>query len=278
MSLRPTHPIAMTQRAPAPRWFRAGGLVCLALCAALVGAVAPAMAQGQRPKNILPFYLLELQPAAFMTQALAQPFGAQVVAEFAAVLEASGDAACRTSRGLTNVDWPAKARSILEQRGAAMLAAYIGAIDRAAYTRILQVRLGDDGVADFARLAETPTVRGYHAAEQPLRYANVLIMLVENITRFALIHRIELARSISPFENETLERADPTETIEKELAALQASDPFEHLAHYRARQTVAQVVLDEAVDLDKLKTYGPGDLLAGIAEDFASLCMRAPGG
>jgi hypothetical protein len=111
------------------------------------------------------------------------------------------------------------------------------------------------------------------SAEAPARYANVLSRVAENLARFALIARVKLVRSISPYDNRAIDEADPSNATQGELEALLANDKTGVLERYLGITRVAQTPFDDAVDIDKLKSYGPGNLLEGIEGDLAELCV-----
>jgi hypothetical protein len=256
-----------------PHMFVRTLLISLLIALSVAAASTPVVAQQRYPGGIFTLYYLDVVPAEFVAAALAPPYGRLLVSEFAAILDESADAACLQSKGIAKTQLPERAGVILQQRGTHLLATYIATIDRAAYERYLPARIGRDGVVEFARLKNDPKVQAYVAAEAPARYANVLNVIAENLARFVLIMRIKLVRSISPYDNNALDQADPTDATQAELEALVANDKTDVLERYLGMSRAAQVPFDDAVDSDKLKSYSPGSLLDGIEGDLAELCI-----
>src|SRR5262249_53535918 len=161
----------------------------LLIVLSVAAASTPLAAQQRYPGGIFPLYYLDIVPAEFVAAALAQPYGRLLVSEFAVILDESADTACLQSKGIAKTQFPERAGVILQHGGTHLLATYTATIDQPAYERYLPARIGRDGVIELARLKNDPKVQAYVAAEAPVRYANVLNIIAENLARFVLIMR-----------------------------------------------------------------------------------------
>jgi len=89
----------------------------------------PATAQMQKPSGVR-LDGVNTPPAKLVSAAFAEPYGRLIVAEFAAVLGESADAACLQKKEIQKDQIAERARTILLRVGAQTFAMIAGAVDR----------------------------------------------------------------------------------------------------------------------------------------------------
>jgi hypothetical protein len=256
----------------APLLFAKSGISTVyATLLTLLSVAAPqsAIAQGRDFSS----YFLDVVPSKFVAAALAQPYGQAVVTQFAAALGDSADPACLQAEKMTKEQLSARARALLQERGALMLQRLISMTDRAAFKNYLHARIGREGVAEFERLRTDPAVRAYVAADEPAEHVFIVQYIVENIQRYATISRISFARPFSPLGSDipSLGSVDPTDKIDAALKKLIADDTSGALARYLEMTAMAQKPYRDAANMELARKFGPGELLARKGRDNKDL-------
>jgi hypothetical protein len=247
----------------------------------LAGAPQSASAQARDFSS----YFLDVAPAKFVAAAFEQPYGRAVAAQFSAALIDGADPACLKAKTITTKQIEERARSMLTQRGAYVLERAAAMTDRAKFKSYLKARIGKDGVAELERLRNDPDVKAYRAVDEPAEMAFIAAYIVENITRYAMINRIELPRPISPIASDiaSINEADPTAKIDAKLKEMVAADKSGKLARYLEMFAMAQKPFADAADMKTAMKFGPGELLARPGKDktdlyneLAELCVARP--
>jgi hypothetical protein len=223
----------------------------------------------------LPEYLQDLPIPALMAEAFDADYGRLLVAQFAAILARSADPACARSRDLDPDRLPGQARDILVRRGARMFEILRQSHDAGRFEGSFAALAGSGAPSELRRLREDPAVRQLLALNRPARLADLANRAAENIDRYALLRRIALKGRISPLSSgdERLLRADPTEKAEEATAR--------YLEQARAPVLVRWLQLEEGVaqataharNTEALLRLGPTQLMAGLDEDLAALCI-----
>jgi len=261
-------------------YFR-GLLLVWLVAPGLAGAPQSANAQGRDFSS----FFLEVAPAKFVAAAFEQPYGRAVAAQFSAALTDSADPACLKAKAITTKQIEDRARSMLTQRGTYVLERAVAMNDRAKFKSYLKARIGKDGVAEFERLRNDPDVKAYRAVDEPAEHAFIAAYIVENIFRYAMINRIELARPISPIASDiaSINAVDPTEKIDARLEEMVAADKSGKLARYLEMSAMAQKPFADAHDIKIAMRFGPGELLARPGKDksdlyneLVDLCVARP--
>jgi hypothetical protein len=247
-------------------------------------AAAPQSANAQGGRNFSS-YFLDVVPAKFVAAAFEQPYGRAVAAQFSAALTDSADPACLKAKAITTTQIEERARSMLTQRGAYVLERAVAMTDRAKFKSYLKARLGKDGAAELERLRNDPDVKAYRAVDEPAELAFITAYIVENINRYAIINRIELAKPISPIASDiaSIDEADPTGKIDEKLKEMVAGDKSGKLARYLEMFAMAQKPFADAADMKTAMKFGPGELLARPGKDktdlyneLVDLCVARP--
>jgi hypothetical protein len=243
----------------------------LLLLVAMLIAAAPRFAIAQ--SRNFSAYFLEVMPAKFVATAFAQPYGQEVVTQFAAALSESADPACLRSSGISKEHLAHRARALLLERGSYMLERLVSTIDRAAYKSYLHGRIGSEGVAEFERLRTDPTVRAYMAVDEPAELAFIAQYIVENIRRYAMIMRISFARPFSPLSTDipSLDNLDPTDKVDAALKKMIAEDMSGALTRYSEMVAISLKPFHDATNTDRAMKFGPGELLARPRKDNKDL-------
>jgi hypothetical protein len=246
----------------------------LSLVTMLTAATVPAIAQMQKPSGV-PLYWVNNAPAELVSASFADPYGRLLVAEFAAVISESSDAACLQTKGIEKNQIAERARAILLRVGAQMLQLFAGTVDRPAFESRFAARMGVDANAELVRLRTDPDVQKFIEIGQPEEHARLAEYVVVQLDRYALISRIKLARSISMnhSDNPALIRADPTAKTRDLLDAFIANHKSPAFVRYRILIEAAQESLDRTISLEALRDLGPGQLMSGLDREFADLCV-----
>jgi hypothetical protein len=248
---------------------------------ALAVAPLPALAQNRDYSTYDMFGAIrpEIVAAAF-----AQPYGRALAAQFATALTASADKKCLKTKGIATAQLRDRARGMLLERGAYLIERASAMLDRVAFKDKLRARIGGEGVAAFERMPNDPVVQAYLKADEPAKLAYIANYVVENIRRYTMIARIELARPISPWEKSfpSLDKLDPTDKIDRTLKQMIERDKTGVLARYFEMTVMAQKPHRDA-SMETAMKFGPGELMArpgktntDLYEAFADLCVARP--
>ena len=168
--------------------------VLLSLMAALIAVAAPRPA----PAQTVPFIYLEGDPDQLVETAFSAPFGRLLIAEFAAAIADSADAACLKAKGIETSALEGRARSIVVRHGAQFIRGYLSAVDRAAFKANLAKRMGAGAEAELAKLRDDPDVRTFLELVQPVRQSETALAVAETLGRNLLILKIKLSRRFDP--------------------------------------------------------------------------------
>ena len=235
----------------------------------------PGVAQGYA------LYFRNVEPAKFVADAFAHPYGQALAAEFAAVVGDSADADCLKTKGMTREQVVERARPIPQRRGTAAMTRVLGMPDWG----VFETRLGAEHAAEWKRLLEDQRVSAFRAAEEPLRLADAAEFVIENISRYALLFRVKFTRAFSPVEVEipSLKAADPTDQIVPRLEAMIAADTSGTLERYGELIAAAEQQLKGSISVETAMKSGPGNWLAdadndreGLYRELVELCVAQP--
>ena len=248
---------------------------------ALVVTPLPALAQNRDYSTYDMFGAIRREMVA---AAFAQPYGRALAAQFATALTASADKGCLKTKGISIARLQDRARGMLLERGVYLIERASAMLDRVAFRDYLRARISAEGVAEFERMPNDPLVQAYLKADEPAKLVYIAIYVVENIRRYAMIARIDLARPISPWEKSfpSLDKLDPTDLIDGTLKQMIESDKTGVLARYLEITVMAQKPYRDA-SMEKAMKFGPGELMArpgkantDLYKAFADLCVVRP--
>ena len=172
-------------------------LLLLSLLVALIAVQAPRSASAQ-PQGTVPLTYLEAEPEQLVEAAFSTPFGKLLIAEFAAAVADSADAACLKAKGLETSALEGRARVITIRHGVQLVGKYLSTVDRTAFTANLASRMGAGAEAELARLRDNPDVRAYLELAMPIRHAATALAVAETLGRNLLILKIKLSRRFDP--------------------------------------------------------------------------------
>lgn len=236
----------------------------------------PATAQMQKPSGVRLDWV-NTPPAKLVSAAFAEPYGRLIVAEFAAVLGESADAACLQKKEIQKDQIAERARTILLRVGAQTFAMIAGAVDRPAFESSFAARMGAGAGAKavLVRLRANPDVKKFIEIEQPAQRARVAEYVAVQLDRYALLMRIKLTRPISKFHsgNPALVLADPTDKALDMLDEFIANHKSPALLQYRVLMEAEQESLDRTISLEALRDFGPGQYMSGLDRELADLCV-----
>ena len=220
------------------------------------------------------------QPAAFMREALAHPYGRALVAEFAKQVRQAVEPACLQSKKLDDAALGERGRDIFQRYGARIIEVYRDTIDPGLFDAALEDLAGRNTKAEIVKLREHPDIRQYLAIERSVRLARALDAAVENFDRYVLILRIPL-KPISPFAtgtgNEALAGADPTDQSEAELERFRRERNSRQVDRFHQLSRATYLAFGKALNTEKGRAWGPVALYKGIENELAELCIVRPG-
>jgi len=238
----------------------------LALAALLLAA--PAFAQLDHP-------LAQGTPLERAAEAFDTDYGRLLVRTFARILRESAEPGCVAERRILAHRWEDEARQILVRRGGQMLHAFAQATDRQRFDALLTTLIGPGATAEILRLRQHPDVQPLLALARPARSARLADHIAETVDRYALLNRISLKGRVSPLSSgdQALLSASPEERAGEEIDALLARPQSPALARYLAlEEALSRAELDARRTDDMLK-LGPSQMMAGLDEDLAALCI-----
>jgi hypothetical protein len=208
------------------------------------------------------------QPAPFVREAFASPYGRALIAELGRALRADADPACLNSKGI--------AADQLEPRGEALLIKWS---TRAAETAMSYVDFETyeknfPANAEWKGLMEQPEIKRYLELERPLRLAKILDFVIEQFDRYVWLKGIKLA-SVSPIAtgNDDLLRANPTEATADAVDAFVAANKSAQIERFQELSEQAAVAMLGAIKQEQAILVGPGTVYRGIELDLAELCI-----
>ncbi len=248
-------------------------VLVLSLLAALIAAQAPRPGRAQSQVTV-PFTYLEGEPAQLVEAAFSAPFGRLLIAEFAAAIADSADAACLKAKGIETSAIEERARATAIRQGGEFIRKYLSAVDRAAFKTSLESRMGAG--AELVKLRDDPDVRAYLELASPVRHAATALDVVAMIGRNLLILKIKLSRRLDPIGsgNQKLIDADPSNLVFDKLNALLASSKSAALARYIKLTGAVQLALNESLDTKALLGTRIVDFMPGLENDLADVCVR----
>jgi hypothetical protein len=236
---------------------------CLAIAITLVfwSAATPAPAQ-------FPTSGPTEQPAPFVREAFASPYGRALVGELGRALRAAAEPACLTSKRI--------AADQLEPRGEALLIKWgTQAMETArSYVDFESYEKNFPASAELKELRDKPQIKRYLEIERPIRLAKVLDFVVEQFDRYNLLNRIKIA-AVSPAAtgNDDLQRKNPTEAAEDALDEFIAANKSPQLERFLELSEQAATAMQGAVNKEQAVRVGPGTFYRGIELDLAELCI-----
>jgi hypothetical protein len=236
----------------------------------LLLVLAPEAAWAQLPPEIM-----DLPTPALMREAFATEYGRLISAEFAAVLARSADPACATRKDLDLRGLEAPARDILERRGARMFDLLRRAHDGGRFEATLAAIAGSGAKAEFVRLRDEPAVRRLLELHKPARHAEIVDRVAENVDRYVLLNRVPLQGRIAPIStgNDRLLRANPGEQAAQAVDAYLRDRPSPQVTRWLALEEAVQQATAHARETEALLRMGPSQLMVGLDEDLAALCV-----
>jgi hypothetical protein len=250
--------------------------VLLSFFAMLIVAEAPRAAMaGPKPAAGPSFHYLDNDLDEVASAAFSTPFGRLLVAEFAAVLADSADAACLSEKGIDKAAVADRARAILLRRGAQMGRKAGEAVDRATFDAKFAARKGRNANAELGRLRNDPAVREYIALRRPAALADTALLVLENLGRYALIQRIKLVRPVSPVEavNTAILDLDPSDEANEKADDFVAKSKSRALKRYLELVEAAEAARKESISVEVAFRIGPAQLMSGFDQDLADVCV-----
>jgi hypothetical protein len=243
----------------------------LALAALLLAA--PAFAQLDHP-------LAQGTPLERATEAFDTEYGQLLVRTFARILRESADPACVAERRILAHRWEDEAHQILVRRGGQMLHAFAKAVDRQRFDALLATLVGPGATAEILQLRQHPDVKPLLALARTAKMARTADHITEIVDRYALLNRIRLKARVSPPGSGDLAllNASPEEKAGEAIDALLAKPKSPELARYLVLEEALARVVHDAQRTEEMLKLGPSQMMAGLDEDLAALCItKSPG-
>lgn len=229
---------------------------------------APAQAQLSHP-------LVERTPLERAREAFANAYGELLVAAFARTLRDSAAPACVAERGIQPHRWHDEARLILERRGGQMLHLLARATDAQRFDALISAYAGPGATAEILRLRRHPDVIQLLALERPIRLARLAEHITEIVDRYALLNRFALKGTVSPVAsgNPALLAASPEATAEQQVEAFLAGNKSAEIVRFLELSDAVDGAQRDAQRTEEMLKLGPSQMMAGLDEDFAALCV-----
>jgi hypothetical protein len=249
-------------------------LILLSLTAALIAVQAPRSAPAQ-PQVSVPLVYLEIEPEQLAETAFSILYGRMIIAEFAAVVAESADAACLKTNGIEKSALEGRARAITIRHGAQQIRKYASAVDRAAFKSSLASSMGAGSEAELSKLRENNDVRAFMALAAPARDAAIVNTVTETLDRNILILKFKLSRRFNPLATGDIKllNADPSDAIQDKLEALVAANKSAALTRYIELMDAAQDALNQSIDTKALLSTRIVDLMPGLDKDLTGVCI-----
>lgn len=239
----------------------------LALLAGLM--CGPALAQ-------LPPELIERSPLELATEAFEADYGRKLVDNLAKILRESANPACVQERAIRAHRWADEARAILVRRGSQMLHVTSRIFNTERFAIALQAQAGAGAKAEIVALMADPAVKELRALDQPARLAIIADQIVETADRYTLLNRFHLNGRISPLASgdEALLRANPAEKANEAAEAYIRQSSSTALKRWLELDTAVAQAAVSSHDMDAALRLGPSQMMAGMDEDLAALCIE----
>jgi hypothetical protein len=220
--------------------------------------------------------LVQWSPLELATRAFDAPYGSKLTANFAQILQKSADAACLKERHLDRNRVEHEARAILVRRGAQLLHTLDRLIDTQRFEAALRIHGGADAKAELQRLRTEPEVRELLARFEPARFARVADHVVEIVDRYALLNRFRLTERVSPLAsgNAALLEANPEEAALEDVGRFAVSSTSSALRRWLELDETMVKAREASQRMDEALRLGPSQLMAGLDEDLAALCIE----
>src|SRR5262249_13794950 len=125
------------------------------------------------------------------------------------------------------------------------------------------------------RLRGDPDVQKLLALEQPTRFSGIADLVVENLSRYLLLHRIRLTKEVFGIARGDTSLADRylSEDAEEARYQLVANSASPQLKQYIALLKTLAEVRAAGIDEKAVLDIGPTRLFSGVEAELAALCI-----
>jgi hypothetical protein len=208
------------------------------------------------------------QPAPFVREAFASPYGHALIGELGRVLRAAADPVCLNSKGIAADQLEPRGEALLIKWGTRATETAVSYFDSEVYEKNFPAS------AELKELKEQPEIKRYLEIERPKRLAKILDFIFEQFDRYVWLKGIKLT-SVSPIAtgNDDLMRANPTEAAEDALDAFLAANKSAQIERLLTLSEQAAEAMQDAVKKEQAILVGPGTFYRGIEVDLAELCI-----
>jgi hypothetical protein len=210
------------------------------------------------------------QPAPFVREAFASPYGRALVGELGRALRAGADPACLKSKAIAADQLEPLGEALLIKWGTQAMETARSYVDFGIYEKNFTAS------AELKGLREQPQIKRYIDIERPIRLAKVLDFIFEQFDRYLLLNRIKIA-AVSPAAsgNDDLSRKNPTEAAEDALDEFISANKSPQLERFLELSEQAATAMQGAVNKEQAIRVGPGTFFRGVELDLAELCIGA---
>jgi hypothetical protein len=207
------------------------------------------------------------QPAPFVREAFASPYGHALIGELGRVLRAAADPVCLNSKGIAADQLEPRGEALLIKWGTRATETAVSYFDSEVYEKNFPAS------AELKELKKQPEIKRYLEIERPKRLAKILDFIFEQFDRYNML-RIKLA-SVSPIAtgNDDLLRANPTEAAEDALDAFVAANKSAQIERFQELSEQAAIAMQDAIKQEQAILVGPSTFYGGIEVDLAELCI-----
>ena len=225
-------------------------------------------------KGLLAYDVATSPPKDIIAAAFGTDYGRALVAEFGDILMDSADKSCLQSRKLGRADVARGAGEIYQRYGTQMMEIFRSTLNVPAVEAALKAR-APTLHADAARLRSDPDVQKLLALEQPTRFSGIADLVVENFSRYLLLHRIRLAKEVFGIARGDTSLTDRylSEDAEEERYQFVANSTSPQLKQYIALLKTLSEVRAAGIDEKAVLDIGPTRLYSGVEAELAALCI-----
>lgn len=240
--------------------------------ALLVLGLTVKTSHGQMPPE-----LSDRNTAQLVNDAFSNSYGRLLVTEFGKILRESAAPDCLRNLPLDGspVEFEERGREILIKNGIRVMEVYEQGINTAKYRAAFVARLGPNATKEFALLLANADIKKLNELRDVARLANVAHAVTETIGRQALVNRLGLVRSPSPYMAGKPELWDASEmALSQDVADRFAeSHPNPKVLRWEKMGEAMTDAFKVAFDQNKPFQAGPSYLVKDLAEGLAKVCV-----
>jgi hypothetical protein len=225
----------------------------------------------------MPPELSDRSTAQLVNDAFSNSYGRLLVTEFGKILRESAATDCLRNSPLDGspVEFEERGKEILIKNGIRVMEVYEQGINTAKYRAAFIAQIGPNATKEFALLLANADVKKLNELRYAARLATVAHAVTETIGRQALVNRLGLVRSPSPYMAGKPELWDASElALSQDISDRFAErHPTPQVLRWEKMGEAMTDAFKLAFDQNKPFHAGPSYLVKDLAEGFAKVCV-----